>query len=129
MCGVCYCVGLLTAVCANINLFMEVNEEEFEKYLQTFVTDVWHLLMQVRALQQDCKLLASSRNGGCMYGGCICVVPYHEPHLVHREGQKCARGLASSTAACKPWSKQCCHIKSVGKAPSRLWWCAHGPAL
>lgn len=35
------------AVCANINLFMEVNEEEFEKYLQTFVTDVWHLLMQV----------------------------------------------------------------------------------
>lgn len=34
-------------MCANINLFMEVNEEEFEKYLQTFVTDVWHLLMQV----------------------------------------------------------------------------------
>jgi hypothetical protein len=35
------------AVCANINLFMEMNEDEFEKYLQTFVTDVWHLLMQV----------------------------------------------------------------------------------
>lgn len=47
LCGVCCCVALLTAVCANINLFMEINEEEFEKYLQTFVTDVWHLLMQV----------------------------------------------------------------------------------
>jgi len=35
------------AVCANINLFMEMNDEEFSKYLQTFVTDVWHLLMQV----------------------------------------------------------------------------------
>lgn len=35
------------AVCANINLFMEVNEEEMEKYLQIFVTDIWHLLMQV----------------------------------------------------------------------------------
>jgi hypothetical protein len=37
------------AVCANINLFMEMNEEEMEKYLQTFVTDIWHLLMQVCA--------------------------------------------------------------------------------
>jgi hypothetical protein len=37
-------------VCANINLFMEMNEEEMEKYLQTFVTDIWHLLMQVCAL-------------------------------------------------------------------------------
>jgi exportin-2 (importin alpha re-exporter) len=41
--------GVKAAVCANINLFMEMNEEEFAKYLQTFVTDVWHLLMQVRA--------------------------------------------------------------------------------
>jgi hypothetical protein len=40
--------GVKAAVCANINLFMEMNEEEFAKYLQTFVTDVWHLLMQVR---------------------------------------------------------------------------------
>jgi exportin-2 (importin alpha re-exporter) len=39
--------GVKAAVCANINLFMEMNEEEFAKYLQTFVTDVWHLLMQV----------------------------------------------------------------------------------
>lgn len=40
------------AVCANINLFMEMNEEEMEKYLQTFVTDIWHLLMQV-CVQSD----------------------------------------------------------------------------
>lgn len=26
---------------------MEMNEEEFAKYLQTFVTDVWSLLMKV----------------------------------------------------------------------------------
>ena len=35
------------AVCANINLFMEKEEEDFAKYLQTFVTDVWHLLVKV----------------------------------------------------------------------------------
>uniref|UniRef100_A0A7S3VJD6 Importin N-terminal domain-containing protein n=1 Tax=Dunaliella tertiolecta TaxID=3047 RepID=A0A7S3VJD6_DUNTE len=35
------------AACQNINLFMEMNEEEFAKYLQTFVTDVWSLLMKV----------------------------------------------------------------------------------
>ncbi|WIA07912.1 hypothetical protein OEZ85_007391 [Tetradesmus obliquus] len=39
--------GVKAAVCANINLFMETSEEEFAKFLQTFVTDVWHLLMQV----------------------------------------------------------------------------------
>ena len=31
----------------NINLFMEMNEEEFAKFLQTFVTDVWGLLLKV----------------------------------------------------------------------------------
>lgn len=36
-----------SAVCQNINLFMEMNEEEFAKFLQTFVTDVWGLLMKV----------------------------------------------------------------------------------
>lgn len=41
------CLPVLPAVCANINLFMEINDEEFEKYLQTFVTDIWHMLMQV----------------------------------------------------------------------------------
>ena len=31
----------------NINLFMETSEEEFAKFLQTFVADVWGLLMKV----------------------------------------------------------------------------------
>ena len=36
------------AVCQNINLFMEMNEEEFKEYLQTFVQDVWTLLTTVK---------------------------------------------------------------------------------
>ena len=35
------------AVCANINLFMELNEEEFAKYLGTFAQDVWTQLTRV----------------------------------------------------------------------------------
>ena len=34
-------------VCANINLFMELNEEEFAKYLGTFAQDVWTQLTRV----------------------------------------------------------------------------------
>lgn len=37
-----------SAVCQNINLFMEMNEEEFKDYLQTFVQDVWTLLTTVK---------------------------------------------------------------------------------
>jgi len=33
------------AVCDNINVYMEKSEEEFAPYLQTFVQDVWTLLM------------------------------------------------------------------------------------
>ena len=33
------------AVCDNINLYIEKSEEEFAPYLQTFVQDVWTLLM------------------------------------------------------------------------------------
>lgn len=36
------------AVCQNINLFMEQNEEEFKEYLNTFVQDVWTLLVAVK---------------------------------------------------------------------------------
>lgn len=36
------------AVCQNINLFMEQNEEEFKDYLNTFVQDVWTLLVAVK---------------------------------------------------------------------------------
>ena len=35
------------AVCQNINLFMEMNEEEFAKYLGTFAQDVWTQLTRM----------------------------------------------------------------------------------
>jgi hypothetical protein len=50
------------AVCSNINLFMEMNEEEFAKFLQTFVTDVWHLLTSVSGRAgQDGLAMAATR--------------------------------------------------------------------
>jgi exportin-2 (importin alpha re-exporter) len=38
---------LKAAICENINLYMEKNEEEFQGYLGQFATDVWSLLMSV----------------------------------------------------------------------------------
>ncbi|KAK4789380.1 hypothetical protein SAY86_020699 [Trapa natans] len=38
---------LRAAVCENINLYMEKNEEEFQGYLHTFATAVWSLLGDV----------------------------------------------------------------------------------
>ncbi|MCO5572303.1 hypothetical protein L7F22_026056 [Adiantum nelumboides] len=35
------------AVCENINLYMEKNEEEFKDYLSGFAADIWGLLMKV----------------------------------------------------------------------------------
>ena len=32
------------AICDNVNLYIEKNEEEFQRFLQTFVQDVWTLL-------------------------------------------------------------------------------------
>ena len=52
------------AVCANINLLMEKEEEDFEKYLPTFAADVWGLLTgvtlqpaQVRAWRGEFRVL------------------------------------------------------------------------
>lgn len=42
--------ALKTAVCANINLLLEVEDEDFEKYVKTSAADVWQLLMQVGSL-------------------------------------------------------------------------------
>lgn len=39
--------GVKAAICQNINLFMETSEEEFTKYLKTFVGEVWKLLVSV----------------------------------------------------------------------------------
>ncbi|KAG6546655.1 hypothetical protein Mapa_011844 [Marchantia paleacea] len=38
---------LKAAICENINLYMEKNEEEFQGYLSQFAQDVWGLLMTV----------------------------------------------------------------------------------
>eukprot|EP00878_Enallax_costatus_P016271 GHUV01017068.1.p1 GENE.GHUV01017068.1~~GHUV01017068.1.p1 ORF type:complete len:703 (+),score=205.92 GHUV01017068.1:410-2518(+) len=54
--------ALKTAVCANINLLLEVEDEDFEKYVQTFTQDVWHTLMQVTSRQgQDHLAMAAMR--------------------------------------------------------------------
>ena len=54
--------GVKAAVCANVNLFMEVAEEEFEKYLTTFANDVWQLLVKVSpAPGQDGLAMAALR--------------------------------------------------------------------
>ena len=45
------------AVCQNINLFMEQNEEEFKEYLNTFVQDVWTLLVSVKQGSGQVSLL------------------------------------------------------------------------
>ncbi|XP_009336759.2 exportin-2 [Pyrus x bretschneideri] len=39
--------GLRAAVCENINLYMEKNEEEFQVYLNDFALAVWQLLVNV----------------------------------------------------------------------------------
>jgi hypothetical protein len=63
--------GVKAAVCANINLFMEMNEEEFAKYLQTFVTDVWHLLVQVG--WGGGQLLQQQAGGWAACAACVAV--------------------------------------------------------
>lgn len=35
------------SVCANINLFLEINDEEFTPFVETFVQDVWMQLVNV----------------------------------------------------------------------------------
>ena len=35
------------AVCENLYLFIQINEDEFEKYLKTFAQDVWTELTKV----------------------------------------------------------------------------------
>lgn len=49
------------AVCQNINLFMEQNEEEFKEYLNTFVQDVWTLLVAVKQGSGQVTLAASAQ--------------------------------------------------------------------
>lgn len=67
------------AVCASINLFMEINEDEFQRYLQTFVADVWSLLLkitsapgQVRACWEDTGCGSESGRRGRRSRACGC---------------------------------------------------------
>ena len=53
--------GVKAAVCQNINLFMEQNEEEFKDYLNTFVQDVWTLLVAVKQGSGQVQQVASDQ--------------------------------------------------------------------
>uniref|UniRef100_A0A7S2T0L6 Exportin-2 n=1 Tax=Chloropicon primus TaxID=1764295 RepID=A0A7S2T0L6_9CHLO len=48
------------AICENVNVYIEKNEEEFEKYLQTFATDIWGLLLKVGAQTNKDKLTTTA---------------------------------------------------------------------
>lgn len=52
--------GLKATICECLSLFMERNEEEFAKFLQTFVRDVWTELQAVgQAVGQDSLAMAA----------------------------------------------------------------------
>ena len=55
------------AVAANTNLFMELNEEEFAKYLQTFVQDVWVLLTKITL---DVRQVQNTKHASLIYAPC-----------------------------------------------------------
>lgn len=39
--------GVKSAICTNVDMFLEINEDEFAKFLQAFATDAWSLLVKV----------------------------------------------------------------------------------
>ncbi len=48
------------AVCDNINLYVEKNEEEFQRFLQTFVGDAWRLLTRTGLDPRRDRVVASA---------------------------------------------------------------------
>ena len=67
------------AICDNVNLYIEKNEEEFQRFLQTFVQDVWTLLTKTKNPDQKCRrgaaaLLISD------------TVPFNSVHHSHNAG-------------------------------------------
>eukprot|EP01018_Ginkgo_biloba_P023988 Gb_25747 [translate_table: standard] len=48
------------AICENINLYMEKNEEEFQEYLKDFASAVWSLLMNVSTAPSRDKLAVTA---------------------------------------------------------------------
>lgn len=55
------------AVCANINLFLEINDEEFGAFVETFVRDVWTQLVTVTLKPGQARLPA----GACLASGTL----------------------------------------------------------
>lgn len=51
---------LKAAVCENINLYMEKNEQEFQPFLSQFATDVWGLLMTVSLAPSQDRLATTA---------------------------------------------------------------------
>ena len=81
------------AVCQNLNLFIEMNEEEFKEYLQVFVGDVWQLLVSVKV------------NPG-QVGSMMCV--QHKKHGTHVLGitmQHCFSLSSSNNRTLLPCSQ------------------------
>ncbi|KAJ8623475.1 hypothetical protein MRB53_032004 [Persea americana] len=58
--GVAIVDGLRAAVCENINLYMEKNEEEFKGYLPGFASAVWSLLMTASASSSRDRLTVTA---------------------------------------------------------------------
>ena len=48
------------AICENVNVYIEKNEEEFQPYLQTFATDIWGLLLKVGAAANKDRLTTTA---------------------------------------------------------------------
>lgn len=45
------------AICLNVNLYLEKNEEEFAPYLRDFATAIWGQLMQARPAHGTARAL------------------------------------------------------------------------
>ena len=60
------------AVCENLYLFIQINEDEFEKYLKTFAQDVWTELTKVSLdLGQVSNIHALKMSSTGMWGSAI----------------------------------------------------------
>lgn len=87
------------AVCQNINLFMEQNEEEFKDYLNTFVQDVWTLLVAVK--QGSGQVTPSASDHGCAEQPCLlCWQCYHTEYVLSSVSFTICPGSNMCHAAC-----------------------------
>ena len=82
------------AVCANINLFLELNDEEFAPFVETFVQDVWTQLVTVT--------LKPAQVLRCLFAACCaaCAGPLY--------GAACSELRCRHDDAC---SEHTCNVK------------------